>query len=102
MHPPPRLAVGTSCLWLWRKQALLTGCQVRGAPISVTVHGQKQLISSDSRNAVDVFLELWLAASSAMDEGVRASVDGEGVAKTSDIAAEVCVSVSACPQVCFL
>ncbi|CAM9266475.1 unnamed protein product, partial [Hapterophycus canaliculatus] len=74
-------------------QAFLAACKVRGAPISVTVHGQKQLISSEPRNAVDVFLELWLAASSAMDEGLLTSVDGEGVGKTSSIAAEVCVCV---------
>ncbi|CAM9118941.1 unnamed protein product [Scytosiphon promiscuus] len=70
-------------------QAFLTGCKVRGAPISVNVHGQKQLISSEPRNAVNVFLELWLAASSAVDEGLRPLVDGEGVGKTSDVSAEV-------------
>ncbi|CAN0117924.1 unnamed protein product [Ectocarpus sp. 8 AP-2014] len=54
-------------------QSCLARCQVRGAPMSVTLHGQKQLVSSEPRHVVDALLELWLAASSAMEDGATAA-----------------------------
>lgn len=46
--------------------------------MSVTVHGQKQFVSAEPRNVVDVFLGLWLAASSAGDGAATAAAGGAG------------------------
>lgn len=46
--------------------------------MSVTAHGRKQYISSEPRNAVDVLLELWLAASLATHGTGAAGVGGRG------------------------
>ncbi|CAN0006849.1 unnamed protein product, partial [Ectocarpus fasciculatus] len=55
------------------QQSCLARCQVRGAPMSVTLHGQKRLVSSEARNVVDAILELWLAASSVMEDRATAA-----------------------------
>ncbi|CAM9246457.1 unnamed protein product [Ectocarpus sp. 13 AM-2016] len=64
-------------------QSCLSRCQVRGAPMSVTLHGQKQLVSSEPRNFVDALLELWLAASSAMEDGATAAAAAAAAAETA-------------------
>ncbi|CAM9627731.1 unnamed protein product [Pylaiella littoralis] len=70
-------------------QARLVRCKVRGAPMSVTVHGQKQLVSAEPRDVVDVFLELWLAASSAACGAVAGGVGAKGGGGQADVAADV-------------
>lgn len=65
--------------------------------MSVTLHGQKQLVSSEPRNVVDALLELWLAASSAMENGATAATSAAAAAETAadnDINATAEVGVS--------
>eukprot|EP00752_Nemacystus_decipiens_P003235 g2993.t1 len=70
-------------------QASFAQCTIRGAPMSMTVHGQKQFVSAEPRHVVDVLLELWLAASSATvgtaAGGVDAKVDAEGAGVPSEV-----------------
>lgn len=64
--------------------------------MSVTVHGQKQLVSAEPREVVDVFLELWLAASSAACGAVAGGVGVKGGGGQADVAADVSMCVRVC------
>lgn len=57
--------------------------------MAVTVHGQKQFVSAEPRNVVDVLLELWLAASSSRDGVAAGGGDAKNDGKGMDVTTEV-------------
>lgn len=67
--------------------------------MSVTVHGQKQFISAEPRNVVDVLLELWLAASSAGGGTAAGEVDAKAGGARAGFPSEVRLSAARCTAV---
>lgn len=58
-------------------------CKIRGAPISVSVHGRREFVNGKPRSALNTLFGLWLAAA----KGMEFNTEREGEEGTEEEAA---------------